>query len=160
MTLIITELSRYGIAMVADSAITMNIILPETRTIGHRVYFGATKLRPIPRLRAGISFWGQGQIGDIDTDVWLLNFIHRNEDTCTNLEEFAFLLQDELRESVNEITNPEELRYGNLGFHLAGYTDYEGNLWPNFWHIHNGQSEVFSSINPRIINANQEPTKP
>ncbi|HER54302.1 MAG TPA: hypothetical protein ENO13_00165 [Candidatus Bathyarchaeota archaeon] len=142
MTLIITELSSYGISMVADSAITMDIIMPITRVIGHRVYFGATKLRPIPKLEAGISFWGEGQIGDIDTDVWILNFIQRNEENYESLEDFASLLQDELREYVPEIIDPQDLRYGTLGFHLAGYENHNDDMLPTFWHIHNGQSET------------------
>ena len=58
-----------------------------------------------------------------------------------------------------EITAPEgtnEYRYGNRGFHLAGYTEYGGNQVPTFYQIHNGQSEVYPEINPRIINANQD----
>jgi hypothetical protein len=61
MTLIITELSNFGIAMVADSAVTFTEILPDGREASH-VLNGAQKLQVIPYLKAGISVWGLGGI--------------------------------------------------------------------------------------------------
>jgi len=169
MTLILTEISEFGIAMAADTAISIPTLSPANRTYFWRVYYGATKLRPIPKLRAGISYWGQQRIGyrdDMDTDVWLLNFIRSNENRYATLDDFAILLQNELRQNVSEITDEEDLRYGTIGFHLAGYVEREGQRLPAFYHIHNGQSERFQNINPRIVNANLDfppqpsPTRP
>lgn len=78
MTLIITELSKYGIVMVADTAVTFTEILPNGSEF-HHVLNGAQKLQGIPYLRAGISVWGLGSIptqnGDLSTDVWINDFI-------------------------------------------------------------------------------------
>lgn len=135
MTLILTELSRYGIAMAADSALTVPTLLPVERQYINRVYFGATKLRPIPKLKAGISFWGQGQIRGVDTDVWLLDFIHRNENRYNTLRQFALLLRNQLRQEIGRMqdTDAESLRWGKIGFHLAGYVKYNGTKVPTFW---------------------------
>jgi hypothetical protein len=156
MTLILTELSQYGIAMVADSALTVPTLLPRERQYIYRVYFGVTKLRPVPKLQSGISFWGEGKIGDIDTDVWLSDFINRTETNYKSLTDFTSLLRDELRENIKPITDPQNLRYGTIGFHVAGYVDHKGNRVPTFWHVHNGQSEVYDNIDPTIVNANND----
>jgi len=42
MTLILTEFSRYGIAIAADSVITESLRKPDG-TIGDKAYFGAKK---------------------------------------------------------------------------------------------------------------------
>lgn len=142
--------------MAADSAISVPTMLPVERQYIYRVYYGATKLRPIPRLQAGISHWGQFRIRDMDTDVWILDFIRRNEDHYNSLEEFAFLLRDELRRNIERITNQEDLRWGTIGFHVAGFVDFEGEMTPTFWHIHNGQSEEYQDIDSTIVNANND----
>lgn len=91
MTLILTELSEYGIAMAADTAVTMLSRSTVTRSF-ERVYFGVRKLRPIFKIQAGVSVWGQGEINGVDTDVWLGEFITRREDDYNSLQEFAILL--------------------------------------------------------------------
>jgi len=158
MTLLLTEISRYGIAMTADSALTVPTLLPRERQYMNRVYFGVTKLRPIPKLQAGISFWGEGRIRGVDTDVWLLDFIHRNEAQYNTPRQFAILLRNELREQIEPISTTDDaaLRHGNVGFHLAGFARYQNALLPTFWHIHNGQSERYQNINPTIVNANND----
>jgi hypothetical protein len=158
MTLLLTEISRYGIAMAADSALSVPTLLPVERQYIYRVYFGATKLRPIPKLQAGISWWGEGKIGGVDTDVWLLDFIHRNEAQYNTLRQFAILLRNQLREQIRPIptTDGEALRYGSIGFHLAGFTRRQNSLLPTFWHIHNGQSERYQDIDPTLVNANND----
>ena len=56
MTLILTELSSFGIAMATDSALTEELRKPDG-TIGDKVYYGAQKLFTVPKLRAGIAYW-------------------------------------------------------------------------------------------------------
>src|SRR3989304_2612628 len=53
MTLILTELSNYGIAMATDSAITETLLKPDG-TVGDKDYYGARKLFTVPKLSAGI----------------------------------------------------------------------------------------------------------
>jgi len=158
MTLILTWLFHEGIIMGADSAVTQTIPSP-SGTGERRVLTGYRKVHKIPKINAGISCWGKGNVGEYRTDIWLPDYITSRESEYDSIHSFALLLQDELRDLIPEITAPEdtiEYRYGNRGFHLAGYTEYGGNQVPTFYHIHNGQSEIYPEINPRIINANHD----
>jgi hypothetical protein len=150
MTLVLTEISQYGIVMGADSAVTCETQLPSGER-GHRVLFGIQKLFPIPYLKAGVSCWGYGQIGNMDTDVWLNDFIQRLEGRVTTLREFALCLQDELRATIRPQSGQSE-----CGFHLAGFVEEQGRFVPDFWHIHNGPSEYFTNIDATLFNANHD----
>jgi hypothetical protein len=147
--------------MGADSAISYNTCItePDGRR-KKRILIGGTKIFRIPKINAGISYWGTGCVGNETTDVWLSDFIFSHRDDYDNIGDFAVLLQDELREIVHEeITEPEgslAYRYGKRGFHLAGFIEHERRVVPTFYHIHNGQSETTLHINPRIINANYD----
>jgi hypothetical protein len=146
--------------MGADSAISYNSYITEpSGRKRKRILTGGTKTLWIPKINAGISYWGEGNIGDVTTDVWLSDFIFSHEDQYDSISDFAILLQDELRPFVPEISEPEgsvEYRFGKRGFHLGGFIEHEGKPLPTFYHIHNGQSETTSNINPRIINANYD----
>jgi hypothetical protein len=158
MTLVLTWLFPEGIVMGADSAVTQHASTPSGRRIP-RILTGLRKVYHIPKINAGISCWGKGRIGNYPVDVWLPDFIDSHENEYDTIYDFAILLQDELRELVPELSAPEgsrEYRYGNRGFHLAGFVEYQGRTVPTFYHIHNGQSETYPNINPRIINANHD----
>lgn len=132
MTLIITELSEYGIAMIADSAVTIQ----EEPSSGHtvkRVLTGARKLQFISHLDAGISTWGNAELPGpatlVSTDVWMYDFIQRHT-TTKSIDEFANELAEELQQLVGHIKKP-------LGFHLAGYVEQGGKRLPTFYHVRN-----------------------
>jgi hypothetical protein len=154
MTLVLTEISQYGIAMAADSAVTYGTDVKRSLT-------GVQKLLPIKKIKAGISCWGEGKIDDTDTDIWLYDFIGSNKRQYNSIDEFAILLRDELRRYIGQI-NPRrnDSRWGTIGFHLAGFVDYNGKQVPSFYHIHNGRSQILESrgirINSRIVNANHD----
>jgi len=160
MTLVLTWLFPVGICMGADSAISYNSHLTEpSGRKKRRILTGGIKIFQIPKIKAGISYWGEGNIGSDTTDVWLSDFIYTHRDDYNNIHDFAMLLQNELRELVPELTEPEgspEYRWGKRGFHLAGFVQHNGNPVPTFYHIHNGKSETTPNINPRIINANHD----
>jgi len=132
MTLIITELSEFGIAMVADSAVTVEEKTPSGDTI-HRVLSGVQKLQVIPYLSAGISMWGLGAItapvGSVSTDVWIADFIQRHTDILS-IDGFANELARELQQVVGNVKTP-------MGFHLAGYVEHHGKRLPTFYHVRN-----------------------
>jgi len=132
MTLIITELSKYGIAMVADSAVTLNEVLPSGIMVSH-VLNGAQKLQVIPYLKAGISVWGLGSVqlqgGNLSTDIWLGDFIERHSEV-NDLSRFADCLAQELQDNIGENQVP-------VGFHLAGLVDIENQKLPTFYHVRN-----------------------
>ena len=149
--------------MAADSAVTFTVTKPNG-TIKRRVLTGVRKLQVIDKLKAGVSVWGAGSIMVnattlVDTDIWLEDFIDSQKSNYNSLNDFAILLQNEIRKvfpPINATTNP----LGTIGFHLAGYVDYQGNPTPTFYHIHNGISQALSSrgitINPTVINANHD----
>lgn len=156
MTLLLTWLFPFAIIMGADSAATYRN--PETGEITD-ILTGIQKVFHIPKINAGISCWGNARVGDENLDTWLPRFIQDNEDSYESINDFSLLLQDEIRHYTPEITAQEgtyEYRYGNRGFHLSGFVKYQEKNVPTFYHIHNGQSEAFRDINPRIVNANHD----
>lgn len=158
MTLILTWLFHEGIVMGTDSAVTRTIPSPSGESV-RRILTGYRKVYHIPKTNAGISCWGKGKVEDYPLDVWLPDFIYSHEEDYDNIHEFAISLQDKLGDAVPELTDPEgsyHYRYGDRGFHLAGYVDYQGKPVPTVYHIHNGQSETNPEINPRKINANND----
>ncbi len=150
MTLVLTEITDLGIAMSADSAVT------EVASIGgtpyRRVLTGAVKLQPIPYLNAGISIWGEAIVpagtARIPADMWLHDFVRRHS-AVGSLEEFAKQLEAELRRSFGK--RPGDT--ARLGFHLVGYTPTVEGPLPDFWHIHDGPSQIAPSIDPTEFNA-------
>lgn len=132
MTLVITEISRFGIAMVADSAVTFTEVLPSGDNV-HYVLSGARKLQVIPHLNAGISVWGLGAVptmsGELSTAVWLEDFIKRHSSTVS-LDGFANELVEELQSTIGDRKQP-------MGFHLAGYVEVNGQRLPTFYHVRN-----------------------
>lgn len=136
MTLIITEISQYGIAMVADSAVTVQETLPSGRT-ELRVLNGARKLQAIPYLKAGLSAWGMGTLKgstwEASTDLWLADFIAQNRAIAT-LDDFANTLADQLQGIVGS-TETE------MGIHLAGYVEVNGHSMPSFYHVRNNDGD-------------------
>lgn len=163
MTLILTEISNFGIVMAADSAVTEKIVQPNG-TIIYRVLTGVRKLQVIDKLNAGVSVWGEGGIppntlNNMPTDIWLEGFINSQRSNYNSLHDFALLLQNELRNQIPPI-NVQNHPLGTIGFHLAGFIDYQGNPIPTFYHIHNGQSQALAArgitVNPTIVNANHD----
>jgi hypothetical protein len=152
MTLVLTELSRYGIAMAADTARLQMTPTYDTKQLEPRVYHGVMKLRYIPKIVAGVSVWGQGRIGAVDPDIWLRDFIVREAPHYHDLASFANLLRDSLNSIIDPL--PTDQTQAKMGFHLAGFQDTEKGKLPCFYHIHNGASQYFKNLDSRIFNAN------
>jgi hypothetical protein len=133
-----TELSKYGIAMAADSAVTQETYSYDTSQLKHRIYLGARKLRPIPKISAGISIWGNGKVGYVDTDIWIKEFISREEKNYSSLADFA----DHLTRKLNEIGGSTS-GSPTLGFHLAGYQKAQNGKFSCCYQIFDGFKEGF-----------------
>jgi len=136
MTLVITELSSLGIAMAADTAITIPINPPNGQTY-YRVLRGGVKLLPVPTLCAGISYWGLANLAGIPTDDWLREFLTRNQGNINSLAGLANQLQIELRQCIRAV-NLQRFPNGSFGVHLAGFVNSASGPLPAFYHIHNG----------------------
>lgn len=152
MTLVLTELSSFGIAMAADSAVTHT---NNQTGLVYAIPNTAKKLQAVSHLQAGISCWGLGTISGIPTDTWLSNFINSST-SFTSLHTLANELSRQLNAQVSLNTSG-----GNrLGFHLAGFEDYNGIPTPSFYHIHDGPSTVLQqrsiTVNPNQFNANHD----
>ncbi len=152
MTLVLTELSPFGIAMAADSAVTLTTI---QTGLSHVIPNAAQKLQIIPYLNAGISCWGLGSISNTPTDQWLSNFINSNT-SLTTLQTFS----DELVRRLNTQVPLNTSGVGRLGFHLAAFENYNGIQTPSFYHIHDGPSTTLQkrgiTVNPNQFNANHD----
>lgn len=128
MTLVITELSRLGVAMAADSAVTF----PSS----DRVYIGAQKLLPIYQINAGVSIWGRGNVNGVDADVWVQNFIEDNIPNGMSLWDMANKLAEELNEAFGGALS------NRMGIHVGGFDERNGIRGPAFYHIHNGHYHI------------------
>lgn len=152
MTLILTELTDFGIAMAADSAVTYT---QPTTGLSYVRPKMAQKLQVIPYLNAGFSCWGLGTISNIPTDQWLLNFINSNS-SLTTLHDFA----NELAAQLNSQVPPNTSGNPRLGFHLAAFENFNRQATPSFYHIHDGPSTTLEqrgiTINPNQFNANHD----
>jgi hypothetical protein len=137
--------------MAADSAVTT------TYRTGLRSVnpTGARKLHSVPALTAGVSCWGIGTIEDQPTDLWLQRFIATQQD-ATELSQFASALADQLQSSIG----PGPGSHARLGFHVAGFEDFNGTRVPSFYHVHDGPSTTLQSqgitVDPTRFNANHD----
>lgn len=141
MTLIVSEVSKYGIAMAADSAITEEYPPDWSMSSGKSappiVRIGAQKIIPIKVIKSAIAVWGFGAIGtesyhgaQIPIDQFLLDFV-----TSVKPRESLEDVGNRLVDLVNQ-----RIDVGNVrgGFHIAGYTKEKGKRFPALYHMHTG----------------------
>lgn len=125
MTLVVSDLSKHGIAMVGDSAVTF--MGPPKRA-----YPKASKIHYCESANAGIALWGNAYFAGIQLDQWIGEFQGRFREDAIGFEEFAELLaEDALRLSSQDDRQWEDKAFG---IHVAGYI----NGIPRLWHIHCG----------------------
>lgn len=127
MTLVLSELSSFGVAIATDSAVTFS---------NDRVYIGAQKLLPVYKLNAGIAVWGLGRINNTDSDVWLEKFIENEVKPNMSLWNMAKKLAEKLNEAFGGIISER------MGVHVAGFDEKNGICGPAFYHVHNGHYHI------------------
>ena len=137
MTLVLTEISHLGVAMAADSAVTFSCGRMS------RVYVGAQKLLQVPKVHAGISVWGKGQIDEEDADMWLQDFIDTCTDSSMSLWSLANCLADALNDAFGQVIDDR------MGIHVGGFDQRDGIRGPAFYHVHNGHYHV-AFLNGRV----------
>ncbi len=145
MTLILTEISKVGIAMAADSAYTPHG--------GGRTTY-RPKLFSSPKIGVGISMWGD-QLPQ-PPDAWVTSFIQREEIAGTaDIHTVARHLETQLRTAC-PTARPTQNLEATLGFHVAGFD----SGFPVMYHVHNGASQSMAlrgvPVNPQLINANPD----
>lgn len=134
MSLVLTELSNAGIAMAADSAISMRSQDGRIIEINRQQW---RKLLRVPSIMAAISYWGViGAITPVQFDQWLQRVVDTGR--YTDLDTFADLLV----EALNEACHGRPLAAGEeVGIHVAGYYPWaDGVRRPFFFHVHNGHA--------------------
>ena len=135
VTLLVTELSTYGIVMVAETGLPpLPALLPgcAPETEPH-----APMVRGIPWLQAGIAAWGcrcvptrQGCVG---AGAWLDDVLQRYRD-ARDIAEFAGRLLQELSRAPRLVEEP-------MGFHIAGYVMVEGEALPALYYVRNSETD-------------------
>jgi len=121
MTLIITQISKYGIIHASDS----NLSDINGRTIGT-----GKKCFAIPNLNAGLTVAGSFNVGTLPMDSWMNNFISAS--ISNDLENFA----EELRSSLEREMTAAQKISGSL-IHIAGYKKDGEKYHPEFWFVRN-----------------------
>jgi len=147
MTLVLTEVSAFGVAMAADSSVRTrygSIEYPR-----YRILTGYQKLQPVYQIHAGISCWGKATVNNEDTDVWLARFIDEHVSADMSLWHMAEVLAERLNHAFG---GPIVDR---MGFHVAGFDKKDGLSGPAFYHVHNGHYKV-ALINNRLEEIPQE----
>jgi len=127
MTLVVGDITRYGIVMVGDSAVTVmrNDEIADVRE-------GAAKVQYSPAVNVGITMWGNGSVDGRSIDSWIAEFIDSSVAPGDDLEIIGKRLAEHLNTDLSRMGKSwNELR---CGFHLAGYK----NDLPRLWHIHTG----------------------
>jgi len=128
MTLILTQINRFGIIHASDSAITGSYEEMPDYSKGN-----SPKTFKIPRLKAGLTVAGSYSVGGVDMDNWMYDFIRRQyELKGLSIAIFAQNLRNELETKMFS----EEKKNGCI-IHLAGYVKENGLYHPEFWHVTN-----------------------
>jgi len=127
MTLVVSEASTFGIAMVGDSAIT--IVEPGRPP---RIESGAAKVQYAPLANIGFAMWGDACVAGRQMDNWLDEFIVANDSKNADVESLGAILECELRSALkSESRSWNQMR---RGLHIAGFI---GGI-PHIYHLHTG----------------------
>lgn len=119
MSIIVTQINKYGIVFGTDSNISNESpIVHEDK-----------KIFQIPKLNSAMCTAGAYSIEVQPLNEWLPNFIKSKQKDYSNLGEFTKLLANTLKEKMTK----EEKKSGGFITHIAGYN----NNHPEMWHISN-----------------------
>lgn len=128
---------------------------------------GFKKIYEIESIGCAVSCWGRGWVSAETFErncFWIEDFIIDRQSDYNSIHEFASLLASEMNNNENiplisPPTNRHNLHpwlYGTSGAHVVGYVDFDGGQLPVLYHVHNGISQVFDTIDPTIVNANYD----
>jgi hypothetical protein len=137
MTLVVTELSAYGIVMVEH---TFPPTQGATGGMTHRELDRLVAVQTVPHLPAGISAWGSSMLpttrGYTPVADWLAEFASRHTDV-EPVGAYAEALALALQEDAATLEEP-------LGFHIAGYVEVDGKPLPTLYHVRNNEAVLGS----------------
>ncbi|MCC6612715.1 MAG: hypothetical protein IT320_04505 [Anaerolineae bacterium] len=123
MTIILTQINKYGIVHGSDSNLTTD---EGSAGMGKKVF-------QIPYLNAGLSTAGVYSVDGEPMDHWMLRFIAIQKSAVNpSLVNFAYDLKDALQSQMTS----KEKEFGSL-IHIAGYVTENERAHPEFWLVTN-----------------------
>jgi hypothetical protein len=124
MTLVISDVSSFGVVMVGDSAVTNQ----QNGTVRE----GAAKVQYSPLANVGFALWGKANVGEGRLDEWLADFISTRIVSTDSVEEIGQRVATDL----NSLLSRSGRSWKSLvrGVHLTGYRDG----LPVLFHVHCG----------------------
>lgn len=126
MTLILTQISKYGIIHASDSNLSSN-----GKSAGV-----AKKTFKVPFLKAGLTVAGNYSVDRIRMDIWLTKFIKSQAKiNKLTLADFSHNLKTQVENQMKTY----EKSNGSI-FHIAGYVKNNIAYHPEFWHVTNVHS--------------------
>jgi len=122
ITLVVSDVSRHGIVMVGESAVTGR----------SGVSSGAVKIQYSPAANVGFAIWGDAVTGGVDMDRWLADFIRTEVRAGDTVEAVG----NKLVAALNPILSASGRSWAEMrrGIHIAGYRDG----LPVLFHAHGG----------------------
>ena len=141
MTLVVSEVSKFGIAMAADSAITTRyhstFLLQSGKPAPPTVRTGAQEIVPISAINAVISVWGLGTIGtpvDQDVKIPIDKFLSDFAESVNPRDEL-----DEVGEKLAKVVNARirigevRRRVSSCGLYSRGWSWISSTLSHTYW---------------------------
>jgi hypothetical protein len=124
MTLILTQISKYGIVHASDSNLTAGGGTPAGES---QKTFG------VKYLDAGLTVAGSYSVGGVRMNHWMNDFIQEQANAgISSLSDFSHNLGSALEAQMSR----DEKSSGSM-VHIAGYVPGESQLHPEFWFVRN-----------------------
>lgn len=144
MTLVLSEVSKVGIVMAADSIITFDVDR-NGRPI-EKQQKNWDKILLVQKIKAAVSYWGVIGAVNRQFNLWLKRVIESGaaDGSYDDLDSFA----DYLATAMNEACGGKVLANNqHIGVHVAGYTKWpDGERRPAFYHVHNGHLGIQTKL--------------
>lgn len=122
MTLIVSYITRHGIALVSDSNLTGD---SGNTGFGQKVF-------PVAHLNAGLAYSGTYNIDGRSVDEYINDFIRGSFHTTQTIHEFTELLTERLNSDMRD-SELDEITI----IHIVGYGVVEHQSYCYHWHISN-----------------------
>ncbi len=120
MSLILTQINKFGIVFAADSNITVE---RDSTEKGQKIF-------RIPRLRAALCLAGAYSVKRRRMNKWISEYI--KQDKSLSLEEFAKNLKNTLEKRMTK-----EEKKASCIMHISGFIEQDGKEHPEMWGIGN-----------------------
>ncbi len=151
MTVISALFSKKGIAVAADSMLTA------IDTSGRHIYleWQKSKIVPIPKLKACISYWGiAGALKKIhkpnEEPEWIwqtYEWLRKESENpkYQNLEDFSKDIKEKLDKQLNQLSFQKDIDKG-IGLHIAGLEKVDDYTIPELFLISNYTDPTYQNI--------------